>query len=39
MRYFGAFLAGAVLAVMLNVGKPVVQKYCAPYLAKQGVWM
>lgn len=33
MRYFGAFLAGAVLAVLLNVGRPVIERvesYCVP---------
>lgn len=38
MKLFGAFIAGAVLALALNLGKPVVQKYCPP-LAKSGIWM
>ena len=38
MRMFGAFLAGAILAIALNLGKPMVQKYC-PAIAKSGIWM
>lgn len=38
MKYLTCFLAGAVLATVLNLGKPI-QEYCIPVLVRHGLWM